>query len=704
MSGPHRNRSTKHALPPNLTFIDFPRSDGDPTYWPQNTTRKVDEKGNVNYMQPVGLDEPLSVKWRVGAGDAISEALKLTSGQPHVFRDFPSGYRLFDHNNGKADNPRHDVYLFGPPTLGKSRFRSVQEFIPHALWLMGDGSDQCKCKYCSRIKPHRKITSSIGNPPSPSRPSRLKPEKPEQKKNVSKPRVDRLKNAKVSAAVQKNNIVKGSPQIQTKNMMLVERENDLRDACQPPSEGGVPRWFREGELVWCALQTQIPGPQNTEADVIKFWPAIIDEVKLSIHAEAQADTPWIPHTVYKVQFLAISRAYIVPDSVVIPYQSHLVSGAILREMAERPVDDWDLSPEKLANFDPCPPPPAPVPAFGDTLTPLAVALQISSMLSTFWCLTDDWEAKLSVASAPARPIPSNSALQSATESAGTNNAYLGSMNSPDPSRGPIPSPPVRFLNQRRFQGIWWGGEHIWADDLVRLKVPRSCLAPGGAQQIFAPSGLGKRKKAAHEFDESRGDDPSKYGAIERGVFMKIETIFVVDEDAGAKRECRVSGMLYELADSDWEDPNLPRNVESTSIGPSTRPSAKFPGPASSGEILPFPLPPPPMGYKFRPILAPGHEAVMSLALINGRYYPFLLKHPLLQPYLSELIPSEDTMLTSSAHLWALDGLFGGYKNSVDPSKHKPSREKMISDATKEAMAALEDHIKERRRLTRMEID
>ncbi|KAJ6591499.1 hypothetical protein DFH09DRAFT_974599 [Mycena vulgaris] len=706
----HRNHSNKHALPPNPTFIDFTRSDGDPTLWPQNTTREVDQEGHVNYMQPVGLDEPLSVKWRVGVGDAISVALKLTSGQPHVLRDFPSGYRMFDHHKGKADNPRHDVYLFGSDT--KARFRSVPEFIPHALWLMGDGSDQCKCKYCSK-KPQREITSSMGNllrnsqSPSPSRPSRPKPEKFERKKDVLKPRLDRLQNPKVYAAVQKNNIVKPSPHIQTKNIMLVERNNNVRDACRPPSEGGVPRWFREGELVWCALQAEISGPRNTEEDVIKFWPAIVDEVKLSIHAEAQgADKPWVPrqNTVYKVQFLAISRSYIIPDSMVIPYQSHIVPAAILREMAERPVDDWDLSTEKLANFDPCPPPPAPVPAFVDTLTPLAVALQIASMFSAFWCLTDDWEAKLSVAPGPTRPIQT---LPSAIESASANNAYVGSISSgPNPSRGQIPPPPARFLSQSRFQGIWWGGERIWADDLVRLKVPRSCLAPAGAQQIFAPSGVGKRKKAAHESD-GRQDDPAKYGAIARGVFMKIETIFVVDGGVGAKRECRVSGMLYELADLDWEDPNLPRNVESISTGPSAPsagPSAKFPGPASSGETPYFPLPPPPTGYKFRPILAPGHESVMSLSLISGRYYHSLLQHPLLKPYLTELIPSEDTTVMNSAHLFALEGLFGGYKNSVDPSKHKPSREKMISDATKEAMAALEDHIKERRRLIQMEID
>lgn len=73
----HRGHSNKHALPSNPTYIVFPRTDGDSALWPTNTTREIDAEGCVNFMQRVGLDEPLSVKWRVGVGDAISVALKM---------------------------------------------------------------------------------------------------------------------------------------------------------------------------------------------------------------------------------------------------------------------------------------------------------------------------------------------------------------------------------------------------------------------------------------------------------------------------------------------------------------------------------------------------------------------------------------------------------------------------------------------------
>ncbi|KAJ7823025.1 hypothetical protein B0H13DRAFT_2291322 [Mycena leptocephala] len=667
----HRNHSTKHALPNNPAYIDFPRTDGDSALWPTNTTREIDAEGCVNYMQPVTLDESICIKWRVGVGDAISVALKLPGGQPHVLRDFPNGYRMFDHHKGKADNPRHDIYLFGSDS--RARFRSVPEFIPHAIWLMGDGSDVCKCKYCSK-KPQREITSSMGN----------------LLRNSHLPHHPALRD-------------------QNKTYAAVQKTPNLPQGVRPyPDEeqGTLPRWFRDGELVWCALQTPIAPPGSDSQESIRFWPAIIDEVKLRIDPKSpppetsdRFSTPWVAQqsTAYKVQFLAISRSYLLPDSMIIPYPSYIVPNPILQAMVLRPVGDWDLSPDKLVNFDPCPPHPVPPPAFADTLTAFALALQIASTVFSFWCLTDEWDAKLTLPPVT-RPAPPPSSLQSAIEFAGTNNAYVGSISS-----GPIPgrsqrSPPPRVVTQTRFQGLWWGGERIWADDLVRLKVPRNCLAPMGAQHIFAPSGPGNKSKL---LAESRGADSSPYGAISRGVFMKIETIFIVD--GVGQRECRVAGMLYELADSDWEDPNLPRNVDSISNGASSAgQSTKLAIPGSSGDF--FALPPAPTGFKFRPILAPGYEVVLCLSLVSGRYYPRILQHPLMKPYLNEVIPLDPTTMLSAGHLWALEGLFGGYKNSVDPTIYKANREKMMSDASREAMLAIQEHVKERRSAAPMDLD
>jgi hypothetical protein len=72
-----RGLSNKHALPSNPSFLEFEKSDGDSALWPHNTTKVVDAEGCVNFMQHVALDEPMSIKWRVGVGAAVSSILGL---------------------------------------------------------------------------------------------------------------------------------------------------------------------------------------------------------------------------------------------------------------------------------------------------------------------------------------------------------------------------------------------------------------------------------------------------------------------------------------------------------------------------------------------------------------------------------------------------------------------------------------------------
>jgi len=65
------------SLPPNPSYIDFPRSDGDSSTWPTNTTRVVDADNAVNYYEHVDLDDTPNKKWRVSVGDAVSLKLKM---------------------------------------------------------------------------------------------------------------------------------------------------------------------------------------------------------------------------------------------------------------------------------------------------------------------------------------------------------------------------------------------------------------------------------------------------------------------------------------------------------------------------------------------------------------------------------------------------------------------------------------------------
>lgn len=130
----NRASSSKYALPANPAWIEFERTDGDQSQWPQNTTKNVDREGHVNYMRVSPVDDPLCIKWRVEVGKALGSLMELagkfhncdepfvsdlisydlsTEGQDYVLKSWPQGYQMFDHNKGPEGAPRHDAYLMG---------------------------------------------------------------------------------------------------------------------------------------------------------------------------------------------------------------------------------------------------------------------------------------------------------------------------------------------------------------------------------------------------------------------------------------------------------------------------------------------------------------------------------------------------------------------------------------------------------------
>ncbi|RDB20827.1 hypothetical protein Hypma_012012 [Hypsizygus marmoreus] len=802
------------SIPENAHFLDFERSDGDPKSWPTNTTRIVDEEGHVNFMQPLTINDPASVRWRIGVAQGIAAALKLPEGPEYVLRDWPAGYAFFDHHKGISSAPRHDVYLFG---RAARRFRSINEFIPHAIWLKQDptlDTSNCACKYCQK-KPQKDVTASLppgilrpshGPSPTPSRP-RLQREKP---RTLREAVLRTQRESKVYAAVQKVllPVLTKSPNVHPKHTMLVERNADLR-AVVSKTAMKLKRWFRAGELLWCALDPPILGKGDI---VIKFWPGIVDEVKLktkSIPVETDStystatqlahendndgdvvlddlpgSVPWSvsQSSQYRIQLLAVNHSYLASDDQVLPYQAHVPSNDLISALIAFPPERLNFDRDVLTKFNPCPKGKTAI--FEDAVAPYAMAVQIGSVLSGFWCLTDEWAFEYTIperkasTSKPDNPASSADAtsLQAAIEAANVNNSQSNPPSSPlkyypnsqyysvssstpgtptqDLQRlsvrmvGKAPTPgPVH--TQMRFQGLWWGAERIWTDDFVRLKVPRRCLAPKGAENILPPSPPGK---SAVEIYLESGQDPSELGAGARGVFMRLDGLFVVDAgqaDGTTKKECRASGMLYELADHDWEDPNVVKGQNGTTnsvngssatstnsdpppsfvpapsplnphVLPNVDPSVPVAstssamlaqtGPPAPVPSIPLPssqlshpsaphylLPEPPEGYVFRPILTPGHEVVVSLSLISGRYYPKILSHPLLAPRVKDALenPLENGGLQENNNLWALEGLAAGYYNAVDPTIYKTSRTKMIEDADKAATRQLEDHKRER---------
>jgi hypothetical protein len=687
----------------------------------------------------------------------------------------------------------------------------------------------CECKYCAKV-PQRVISENLGYKfrSTPSTPSAHRIGRDRERRS---PRSAPGEYATVRRAPKPKKLEKSPTQF-----MLRERYTDVQ-AMYADTSAELRRWYRIGEVVWCALEPPIHGVDAT----ITFWPGLVDDCSFkaetlprppspSIHSadgdfEMEDDTdstqttqlgqkagpsndsgssgevpypitphpggsqsakekplPWIVRqkTIYRVKLLGINRDYVAIETQVLPYQGYNPSNELLQALRNVPVDRITSKPEEIAAFDPCPPheelvePRAEAAGqrFMDATVPYTLAVDIAAGIATCWTPTHDWVFKMVIPP----PTPSHTANLAEASSS----TPVGSESETYSLRSRAPPGPLN-VSQTRYQGLWLGAERIWADDLVRLKAARGQIAPQGSPQILPPSGPSKSTIAELGLDKQTDEEVLKsHGARDRGVFMQMEALFVVDvpdaNGAGTHTECRASGMLYELADEDWEEPpqeessskasnGEPVNAQDAwaAAGLSTPPRVRKPGettemqvgkpfmsapsplkqqPLSSQEsvapTLPIanaistsvnstptrdrnklrnaavtpisrpdadspntqlshpkranavPLPPPPRGFRFRPILPEGYEVVISLALISGRYYPRLLAHPMLRPIVRDMQghANEAAARLDGHHLFALEGILPGFFNASEATRWKTSRAAMVQDCANERSAAL----------------
>ncbi|KAI0675704.1 hypothetical protein C8Q78DRAFT_1150133 [Trametes maxima] len=850
-----------HTLPENPQWIEFPRSDGDTRALPKNTKRIVDGDGQVNFMRPADLDESLAINWRIGVGSQLAARMGLPMGPNYVLKAFPDGYQLYDHNKGPAKAPRHDPYLCGSTNV--NRFRSINEFIPHALWLMQDSTmnrGNCSCKYCTK-QPQRIISDNMGLsthgarrsmsiagalPPSVKVP-RVRREPREAKQN----RVPPKPYAAVRRAPKPLRTLVGPEQY-----ILPERDLDIR-AALVFGENCRPRWFRKGELLWCHLEPPIRGRGEEEED-IQFWPGLVEEVHVKTQAvphtpadgvqqngggdmghlyqeaadgdpedgtlvngtakaghpditklplEAEGSVPWKVYQwhVYKMKLLGTAQYCFVTDEQVLPYLAYAPSdrllGCVREELAEFlqtvPIDQMDRDRGLMSTFDPMEV--APEGEDGRAVkyrlaaAPYTLAIQVAANVAQYWLPTDEWDCKFTVppptpapstsseppppsvsqgsqapSSQPPPPAPENTSLHALIAQSLSQNAQSTVLSQSESISTHTRLPRSTNVLQTRFQGLWWGTERIWADELVRLKIARCQFAPKGTETIYAPAGpSASTLESMKDNPEAATADPQRLGASEKGVFLKLEGLFIVDvpnpDGPGLTKECRASGMLYELADDDWVDqasasdamsvdgaskskgkqraddvsndgPTDPQGADGTSVfmsqpSPIKPPPLPNPDPSisvgdtaaamfaqTSPEVAaktkeapgldaqlshpvlstPYPLPPATKGFVFRPILPPDHEAVVSLSLVSGRYYPGLFHHPLMAPTVAHALSlsTDDGGLYNHRHLWAMEGLLPGIHQSMDPRQWRKSRLAMLQDADVEARACFKERWEE----------
>ncbi|CAE6513759.1 unnamed protein product [Rhizoctonia solani] len=555
---------------PNSQMLEWPRTDGDASRRPTGVsfTKNVDHGGNVNYYRLVGDTEEASVAWRREIGTYLAEEMNLPKGKVYWMKGWPEGYAFYDHQKGQLPNPRHDLYLCG--SIVTARFRSKNEFKPHAKWLMTDptlNTRNCGCKYCTKTKYQVEVNQAQGlrglqRPPE----HHLRGTNPTPGEAMTHARRRVIREQKQT----KQGKPKATPKPEQALTALPERLRDLNSG----------RAFRASELVWVTLVNPIPVTGDGSAE-IEFWPAVIltysTKNEPTPHKPGETDYEVVAHFTFNIRLLGVNHQVTVSGDRLLPQLGYIPNPSLLEAVKEcRPNRPVNREFSEYTHFNP-------LPEYDDVLGLTSGSYTLKDALPTFTlalhivaCLTPVWCA--------------------------TNSYSSDDKN----ARG-----------DELFQGLWWGSERIWLDDVVRLRPSREELDPESTMGLLPPS------------------SPD---AVNRALFLRL-TYIVVDRDDPTGMNICVGGDLYELAQGGTQPSQSPPKsifgpptglliplsdpIDMIAEGSSSSALGATVGPSLAESSVA--MPPPPPGFTFRRLLAAGNEMVLDVGAIAGRYYPKALQ-------------------------------------------------------------------------------
>ncbi|CCA71866.1 hypothetical protein PIIN_05801 [Serendipita indica DSM 11827] len=533
------------APPANCQFLKFPRSDGKAYIRPSprdGPARNAD--GRLNYFRALPLDEKTSMTWRLKVGQKVAEMMGKKNPGSYCLASWPDGYEFFIHITSKTDGTmRGDPYLYGSPHTAK--FRSTNEFIPHAYWLMTTSTldkTECHCKYCGGIKLQSNVNSSLFGSPvrmtTQSKPPTAKSQDSKTKKSTgsslvpAKPRTEtRIRAPKWQYPLPANR---------------EEEQYTIRNRYVELHEG---RLARDGELVWIRLSTPIRHDSGVE---IEYWPAFVNDVQFRKEVFHDRD----------------GLSFDVKETLDIVTRPLIAGRAIVK------VQELDIVPFRAWNIDK---------SLTDALTRIPLPSDFGTTSSpTVFDITDTTGRLL-----PGLTFESAAPYFAlAVQTSAHMDTYWSPMYSIEPS-----SP-----RSKSYQGLWLGAERIWLHDLVRLRLTHSELVkhPKLHDQIFYPT----------------------EGSETRALFMRINDIHV--EEAPVRETvrliCRITGpILCTVPD--------PKFVHTDERFLTSSASNAFPG-IDNGRHFPLPLPP--LGFKYHPVTVTTEEVTVDAQMIAGRYYPLLM--------------------------------------------------------------------------------
>jgi hypothetical protein len=265
--------------------IIFLRSDGDPDYGPPNLVVPDPKEPEVNYFHIFTRDEQKWVNWAKTIGQKLAEYFGV-EGSNWALKDFPTDYYMVEQRKGPRRTYRTDPYLYGSTA---HRFRSTNEFLPHAIWLLCDpnlDTRNCLCIYCS--KGGRGPARGVSGGGFATTSSKRVP-KPVNKYQTSQAQSYRTQKANYKIRAQISPRGKLLPGVPHAIISTNERNNEL--AAVETKVFGECEGFRVGEIAYCRLKTPIVSEEDPSLKIIA-WPVLIEDSRMvvEVNPEAAADT------------------------------------------------------------------------------------------------------------------------------------------------------------------------------------------------------------------------------------------------------------------------------------------------------------------------------------------------------------------------------------------------------------------------------
>jgi len=508
------------------------------------------------------------------------------------------------------------------------------EFVPHAAWLLTDpilDPNNCECRHCStRSDGLRKQRHSVGvESTTPldteSHPSPVSP--PPHTQHYAFPGLPRQSTSSQMAqrslrgTSRKASFCEVFPQKgrQPQFTSIPAQVSDLAAYAQG-------RVHRNQELVWYILDKPWKIPERSRPWVhrtVHLWPGILRTTFCpTSHIASPQQSAETNQISYLITSPSLGRTYVVPRGSIIPFQGHSPDEDFLAEArsmgAEISLNDSD------SNFEPLPRSSTLVAALSKRtmldISPLDLLITdigITKQVAGTWTITDE---------SPTRPAQ-----------AGIDSTVADSPSLPNARSGKAVARSSSFRSsggevaERRYRGLWWGAERIWAGDFLVLSFSESMVTyTATSSPCFVPDTRSEEHSNILPLERRRPED--------KHVFLKLESLNKIGT------EVCVVGTLYNLVPSPGSAPSYQQSND--------------PG-----------LPYPPNGFAFRSMLSTNTGAKLPIRLVRGRYYPRQLLSVCEQPVPDERI------------FEAMEGCSQTDPGVRRPTKYKwESRESLIASA------------------------